>query len=257
MHFIRVILYCTLILLSSSPLCAETTEVIAGAGPSTRVVKIFFQKLSKLEATQSYRFIIPSQSAKHQGGIINADNFLFGRTGQPLAKYEQSLGKREIILARVPITFAVGEGVPKITLTMEDIRRIFLRETTNWQAFGGPDATIEVVGRERTESIFSNLKKEYPFFKQVIFDRVFHRDNEVVKFLASDSGKNAISFGAEPNFTTTYRLEVKDFNTGIAVGLVYDVVNDNHPVVLAAKEYAASIEWQKQLRKNQLLPIEP
>ena len=257
MHFIRVILYCTLILLSSSPLCAETTEVIAGAGPSTRVVKIFFQKLSQNEATCGCRFIVPEKSAKHQGGILNADNFLFGRTGRPLAKYEHSLGKREILLARVPVTFAVGESVPKVTLTMEDIRRIFLRETTNWQAFGGPDARIELVGRERAESIFGTLKKEYPFFKQVIFDRVFHRDNEVVKFLASGTGKNAISFGAEPNFTTTYRLEVKDFNTGIAVGLVYDVVNDNHPVVLAAKEYATSTEWQKQLRKNQFLPVKP
>lgn len=257
MDFIRTILCFVLLLLSPSTLWAESVEVIVGAGPSTRVVKIFFQHLSKHEATQGYRFIIPSQSAKHQGGIINADNFMFGRTGRPLATYEQSLGKREILLAKVPITFAMGKDVPKVILNLEDIRRIFQREITNWKTFGGPDATIELVGRERNESIFTILKNEYPFFKQVIFDRVFHRDTEVVDFLKSASGKHSISFGAEPNFQTTNRIEVSDFNSGIAVGLVYDVINDNHPVVLAAKEYAASVEWQKQLRKSQLLPVGP
>lgn len=257
MNIIRVAFCLALLFLSCSPLWAQQVEVIAGAGPSTRVVKIFFQKFSDNEAACEYRFIIPSQSAKHQGGIINADNFLFGRTGRPLAEFEQHLGKREIILARVPITFAIGEDVPRVQLSMEDIRRIFQREITNWSAFGGPDVAIELVGRERNESIFLALKKEYPFFKQVIFDRVFHRDTEVVKFLASDSGKHSITFGAAPNFQTTARLDVKDFKSGIAVGLVYDVINDNHPVVLAAKKYAASVEWQKQLRKSHMLPIKP
>ncbi len=257
MNMIRIISCFALLFLTHSPLWAEPVEVIAGAGPSTRVVKVFFQKFSDNAAACEYRFIIPSQSAKHQGGIINADNFMFGRTGRPLAEYEKALGKREILLAKVPISFAAGDAGMRVNLNMADIRSIFQRETTNWSAFGGPDAKIELVGRERKESIFTVLKKEYPFFKQVVFDRVFHRDTEVVKFLTSGAGKYAITFGATPNFQTTNRLQVEDFNSGIAVGLVYDVVNDRHPVVLAAKEYAASIEWQKQLQKNHFLPINP
>ena len=256
MGFTRIIFSLALLFLSCSPLWAEPVEVIAGAGPSTRVVKVFFQKFAKSEAAQQYRFIIPSQSAKHQGGIINADNFLFGRTGRPLAEFEKNLGKREIFLAKVPISFTAGRDVPKINLDMEDIRKIFQREIVNWNNFGGPDATIELVGRERNESIFGALKDEYPFFKQVIFDRVFHRDTEVVKFLESPVGRYSISFGATPNYQTTSRIKVKGFNSGVAVGLVYDVINDNHPVVLAAKKYATSDEWKKKVLKNHMLPVD-
>ena len=253
----RIISCFILLFLSYSPLWAEPVEVIAGAGPSTRVVKVFFQKFAKNEAASVYRFIIPSQSAKHQGGIINADNFLFGRTGRPLANFEKSLGKQEILLAKVPITFAAGEGAQRVQVSMEDIQKIFQREITNWNTFGGPDALIELVGRERNESIFGVLKDEYPYFKHIIFDRVFHRDTDVVEFLKSADGTHAISFGVTPNFETTYRLDVEDFNSGIAVGLVYDVVNDNHPVVVAAKEYVASTEWQKQLSKSHFPPVTP
>lgn len=257
MNIIRTIFCLALLLLLHSPVSAEPIEVVAGAGPSTRVVKIFFQKFSKFEAAQSYRFIIPNQSAKHQGGILNADNFLFGRIGRPLASYERHLGKEEILLAKVPIAFTAGECAQRVQLDMEHIRKIFQREISNWRDVGGPDAKIELVGRERNESIFSVLKNEYPFFKEVVFDRVFHRDTDVVDFLKSADGTHAISFGAEPNFETTHRLDVEDFNSGIAVGLVYDVVNDNHPVVVAAKEYATSEEWHKLLEKRNFLPVSP
>jgi hypothetical protein len=128
MYCIRAILCLFLFLSPASPLLAEQVEVISGAGPSTQIVKLFFKQFPKHKNIADYRFIVPAKSAKHQGGIINADIFLFGRTGRPLASFEYSLGKREIILGQVPIAFTAGKGVPRLRFNMNDMRKIFLRD---------------------------------------------------------------------------------------------------------------------------------
>jgi hypothetical protein len=256
MQIRRIILSFALLISFASPLLAEQVEIVAGAGPSTQIAKLFFKQLPKYEDVGDYRFIVPERSAKHRGGIINADNFLFGRTGHPLDKFDSALGKREIILAEVPVAFVAGNGVPRILFSMDQIRKIFLRETSNWGAFGGSDVPIELVGRERLETVFRFLKEKYPFFKQVTFDRVFHHDNEFVDFLNSSAGKYSISFGAAPNFDKSGRVNVTDFSCGIKVGLVYDVVNDKHPVVLAAKTFKASQYWKRLVLDAGMLPVD-
>ena len=256
MHFVRSCICIALLFLSASPLLAEQLEVIAGAGPSTRIVQLFFKELPRNKDVGDYRFLVPEKSAKHRGGIINADNFLFGRTGRPLAQFEKSLGKREIFLARVPVAFVTGHGVPRVPFSMDDIRKIFLREIVNWKDFGGSDVPIELVGRERREAVFLFLKERHPFFKQVTFDRVFHRDDEVMAFLASPSGKYSIGFGAASNFDASQRVEVNDFNFGIEVGLVYDVVNEDHPIVVAARDFAANDIWKRSVRDAGMLPVD-
>jgi hypothetical protein len=256
MRLIRTIICLLIFSTPASTLLAEQIEIIAGAGPSTQIVKLFFKQLPKHKNVADYRFIVPGKSAKHQGGIINADNFLFGRTGRPIAQFEHTLGKREIILGQVPIAFVAGNGVPRLRFTMEDIRKIFMREVDNWKAFGGSDVPIELIGRERRESFFLALKVKYPFFKQVVFDRVFHKDDGVMQFLASSAGKYAISFGAACNFPKTNQVDVTNFSIGIKVGLVYDFVNDAHPIVLAAKEFTASDDWKRLVHDAGMLPID-
>jgi hypothetical protein len=256
MQAVRTILLLILLLASTSLLHAKQIEVVAGAGPSTEVVKLFFRHFPKQKNIKDYKFIVPEKSAKHQGGIINADNFLFGRTGRPIKQFEYNIGKREIPLAQMPISFVAGKGVPRIPFTMNDIRKIFLRDIDNWLEFGGTDTRIELIGRERFETVFRVLKKQYPFFKEVVFDRVFHRDDEVIEFIAKPAGKFSIAFGVSPNFSKADRVMVSNFNLGITVGLVYDVVNDKHPIVLAAKEFANSIDWKRLVIDAGMIPVD-
>jgi len=256
MHIIRILCTLVLLILATSTLWADQIEVVAGAGPSTQITKLFFKQFPKHKDTGHYRFIVVEKSAKHLGGVVNADNFLFGRTGRLLFDVEKSFGKREIILAQIPISFAGGSGVPRIPFSMSDIQKIYTREIDNWKAFGGSDVPIELIGRERLEAVFISLKEQYPFFKTVIFDRVFHHDDIVAQFLTSPSGKYALAFGAAPNFPALNRVSVTDLNLGIEVGLVYDIVNEAHPIILAAKEFAASVEWQRFVRDAGMTPVD-
>lgn len=250
--FLLVLLFTVLV----NPALAIDKQIVAGAGPSTKIVDLFFEDFSKQPACANYNFTIMERSVKHKGGIQNSDAYLFGRTGRPLNAKEMALGKDDIFLAKVPIAFSKGLEVKTSPLTMVQIEQIFSREIVNWAKVGGPDAKIVLVGREPTEALFLALKEEYPAFNKVKFDKIFKKDHEVVKFLTSPQGRYAIAFGAEPNFKKFNLLEVNDFTSGVKLGLVVDNKNHQHPVVMAAQKYAQSPEWKNQVKKANMLPVD-
>jgi len=174
---------------------AQERQIVAGAGPSEEICKLFFTKFNELEGVEDYRFFVMEGSIKHNGGILNSNKYLFGRTGRPLKEEEKALGKKEIFLGQVPIAFAKGLEVNVSKLTMEQIEKIFTGQIKNWQDVGGQDAAILLVGREPTEALFLALKEEYPSFKEVQFEKTFNRDDEVTQFLSSPYGRHAIAFG--------------------------------------------------------------
>lgn len=231
-------------------------QVVAGAGPSTKVVELFFANFSKQPLAQGYEFIVPPMSKKHAGGIKNSDTYLFGRTGRPLNYDELMLNKQQIFLAKVPIVFATGQKGGVSELSLEQVVEIYSRRISRWSQLGGPDVEILTIGREPSEALFSELKEEYPSFKEVTFDLVMHTDDEVVKFLETPAGQYAIAFGAKPNFSRTRVLDVTGgFNAGVRLGLVLDNSNVGSPLVKAARDYAASKEWQSLVVQADLLPL--
>lgn len=244
----------SLSLFATHAFCLDT-QIVAGAGPSTKICKLFFTEFNQLDGVQGYKFLVMDGSVKHKGGILNSDKYLFGRTGRPLTAEEIALGKEQIFLAKVPIAFVKGLEVNVPPLSMDDIQKIFTREITNWSDLGGPDATILLVGREQTEALFMSLKEEYPVFKNVTFDKKFKKDDGVIQFLSSPLGKHAIAFGAKPNFSKYNLLEVEGFASGVSVGLVYDVKNKDNPMIKLAEEYAASSDWTNEVDKTPMLII--
>lgn len=235
---------------------ASNKQVIAGAGPSTKVVELFFSKLSLQPSAKDYEFVVPAMSTKHAGGITNTDRFLFGRTGHALTEAERAMNKKEILLAKVPIAFASGGGAKIPALSIDAIEKIFRKKINKWTELGGADIKIITVGREPTEALFMELKQDFPFFQEVKFDIVLKTDDEVVKLLKSPLGEYAIAFGAKPNFTDVRTLDVKGKgNVGILLGLVYDKNNENDPLVKAASIYAASDEWRRVVADAGLFPV--
>ncbi len=241
---------------SVSTAFSASEQVIAGAGPSTKVVEVFAKEFSKLPASAGYKFSVPPKSAKHAGGIKNSDNYIFGRTGRPLNDKEMSMNKAEIFLARIPIVFVVGPDVNIKGLTIKQIEDIFTGKISNWKDVGGPDKDIFVIGREATEALFSILKKEYPAFGNSSFDKLLKKDHLVVKMMHLNQGKYAIAFGAKPNYDELAEniLKVEGFSIGVEVGLVYDLKNKNHKLVKAAKDYAKGKQWAASVRSMGLLP---
>lgn len=235
---------------------AKETLVIAGAGPSTKVVELFFQNFAKQPIAQNYEFVVPPESIKHAGGIKNSFKSLFGRTGRPLNDAEKAYNRREIFLAMMPITFATGKEVKVATLSMRELEMIFRKEIKNWKTVGGPDAEILTVGREPTEALFSELKRYYTFFKQAQFDEVLNTDNEVVDLLKSTQGWYAIGFGAESNLRNLNEVRIEEeLHTGVRLGLVYDAKNEDNPLVKAVKEYAQSDEWKNIVKTAGAYPV--
>jgi len=229
-------------------------QLVAGAGPSTVIVQSFMTEFAKLPAAQGYEFTVPPRSAKHAGGIKCSDSNLFGRTGRPLTEEEKQGNKSEIFLARIPIAFAVGADAGVDSITLEDLEGIFSGRIDNWRQVGGPEAPIEVLGREPTEALFMVLKADYPFFRNAQFNKTFKKDNQILAFLKSPKGGHAIGFGAAPNFTEIPIIAVEGFSSGVSVGLVFDQKNKDHPVVRAAISFSRSSEWAERVKATGSLP---
>lgn len=254
-------LFSVVLLFASAPVTIFAghlqTQYISGAGPSTHIVSLFFARFSHTLAARDYEFIVPPKSTKHAGGITNSDTFLFGRTGRPLSKEERAKGKEEILLARVPIAFAIGAGAGVQELSLTQLEQVYTGHIDNWKHLGGADAPIITVGREPAEALFSELKRVAPFFRKAHFDRIFTKDHEVVKFMQTPQADYAIAFGARPNFTDLPLLMIGDnFDAGVRVGLVYDAANADHPLVRAARNFARSSAWREEVLRVSLLPAD-
>jgi hypothetical protein len=230
--------------------------MVMGAGPSTAVATLFFKHFSETEAAKEYTFEVEQRSIKHAGGITASDKYLFGRTGRPLSEKEKELNKRELILARIPLTMVIGKKTGITTITLEQLEQIFSRRVTNWNQLGGADHKIILVGREESEAAFNVLKKTYPFFLHANFDEILTRDHQIANFIKSNDGDYALSFGANSNFDEQYHLTVNGFKAGINLGLVYDAANSSHPLVESARAFSKSKTWTNILTGNGFLPAD-
>ena len=233
---------------------ASETIIIAGAGPSTKVVEKFCNELSSQPGAEGYTFQVPPKSVKHAGGIRASDVNIFGRTGRPLNEKEKALNKDEIFLARIPIAFVAGSDIGVTKLTIGQLEDIYSKKITNWKQLGGIDKQIFLIGREPTEALYSVLKVDYPIFAGIEFDKVATKDHLMVAFLNTSTGKGALGFGAKPNLEGLHIITVDEFESGVSLGLVYDLNNKDDQLVEAAKEFTKSETWVMSLKQEGFLP---
>lgn len=254
MRFLLVLVG-VLMLGSGGIVSAGETQFVAGAGPSTEIVQLFFREFGKLPVAADTQFKVIEASVKHAGGIKNSDIQLFGRTGRPLKEEEKALGKKEILLGRVLIAFAGGREIGVKNLNMQQLKAILTRKITNWKEVGGNNAPILILGRDRSEAVLSALREEYPWFDEVSFDKIFKTDDEIMKFIPGPEGRHAIVFGAKSQLPSDQLIPVAEMNAGLKVGLVYDVKNENNPLVKAAQQFSNSKEWHNVLKQHGQLAI--
>jgi len=230
---------------------AQQSQTVAGAGPSTKVVEAFVKLLAVDEAAQGYTFSVPPKSAKHAGGIKNAETSVFGRTGRPLSVSEKAAGVDEIFLAKMPISFVAGGQAGVRSLPLDQVCGIFTGRHTNWKEVGGKDRVIVIITREPTEALFLQLKDDVPCMKEVVATTfVLKKDDHVIDMLkTTELGRRAIGFGAARNFPEAIQLTVPGFDSGVRLGLVYRTSNRDHPLVRAARKVAQSEQWEATLKE--------
>ena len=226
---------------------SRRVEPVYGAGPSTRIVALFFEHFSKQPQAAGIDFLVPERSTKHAGGVRASGQYLFGRTGRPLIKQEKAQEKFEILLGRVPVGFATSLAVKLPPLRFPDIERIFSGQVKNWSELGGPDAPIILVGRESTEAVLVALSKHFPSLVDAPYEQILKRDHAVVNFLSSPAGKYAIGFGALSNFSELNLIDLQGQPLGVNVGLVVDNKNKNNALVKAVEQYANGEEWRQRV----------
>ena len=251
---VNVVALCSVLMVSSLTFAAEK-QVVAGAGPSTKIVQDFFATFSKQPIAIGVNFEIPEKSAKHIGGVKCSDFNIFGRTGRPLNSKEKRLNKDEIFLAKVPIAFAIGSGAGVESISLVELEKIYSGQISNWSEVGGADAKIVLVGREPSEALFMELKKKYGFFNGVRFAAKFDIDDNVVNFMKTPNSQYALAFGAKSNFKELNPVTVKGFSAGVRLGLVYDLKNSDHRLVQAAAAFAKNPEWQAIVKEKGLIPV--
>ena len=251
-------LVCMLVILNllgvSDVSAGNKKQIVAGAGPSTKIVTLFMELLSKTGVGKEYQFTVPENSIKHAGGIRSTKKYIFGRTGRPLNDQEKSRGFEELILGKMPIAFVAGRENGVQWLKIDQICAIFTGKTNNWHDVGGNDHEVIIFSREPTEALLQVLKKELPCMRKLAKTRfIFKKDHHLVQALKTHKqGVFAISFGAEKNFSKEFILNVEGFSSGVDLGLVFRSVNRNHPLVQEAKELVQSGAWQKILLQNNL-----
>ena len=235
----------------ANPVHADT-QIIAGAGPSTKIVASFVKLLAKTEAGGKYQFKVPIKSTKHAGGIKNTKKYIFGRTGRPLNKKEQQGDVEELFLAKMPIAFVAGAKIGMTKMTVDQVCGVFAGKIKNWKEIGGADHETILITREPREALFLALKRTLPCMRKVAKTRYkFKKDHQVIQAITvTPAGAYAIGFGAVRNFPKESLIQVDGFNSGVNLGLVFKKKNQGHPLVDAANRLVRSKEWLEIL--NQL-----
>ncbi|MEB3343137.1 substrate-binding domain-containing protein [Okeania sp.] len=139
----------------------KQTIKIGGAGTPYPAMKLLASAYQKQTSGTKIDFIESSQTG---GGIAGVKVGLIemGTVTRPPKPKETAdqLTYREFAKdALLVATHSSVEGVKN--LTTEDLRAIYSGQITNWQEFGGPDATIVVLDRPEDESGKKLLRKYY------------------------------------------------------------------------------------------------
>jgi phosphate transport system substrate-binding protein len=66
----------------------------------------------------------------------------------------------ETAVAKDGVTFYVSDANPVKSLTVEQLRKIYMGDLTNWKDVGGPDAPIVVYSRENSSGTYVFVKEE-------------------------------------------------------------------------------------------------
>ncbi|MGV7224349.1 MAG: substrate-binding domain-containing protein [Nitrospinales bacterium] len=259
---IGVISVCLLFNLGAIAMASETGDakslMIAGAGPSTKVVELLAKEFSS--AQPGFSITVPPKSIKHKGGMewVAKKGMLFGRTGRPLSAGDKNAFPTlvEFPIARVKLAFAVKKDLGVTKLSLDQLKGLYTGQIKDWKEVGGVDRPVMLLGRKKGESVLGALIKDLPYMADANFVKIYDKEHQIIKAIGDVPG--AIGFSSKRNLAAKKELtllEIKGFNSGLQVGLVYDQKNENAPSVNLFKKFIQSDKWSKALQVNDFLSL--
>ncbi len=232
--------------------------MIAGAGPSTKIVELLAREF--MAAHPGYSVTVPPKSIKHAGGLkwATVQNMLFGRTGRPMSESDKKTFPTavELPIAKTKVAFAVAKSLGITKLTLKQWMDIYKGKIKSWKDAGGPDIPVILLGRESGESVSSAIIDSFPFFGKAIFPKIYDKEHQIIKAIGQIPG--AVGFSTLSNFLphdNYTALDIADFEVGLRVAIVYDAKNENAKTVVVMKKFLESDAWINAVKNNNFIPI--
>ncbi|MCL0094544.1 phosphate ABC transporter substrate-binding protein [Dehalococcoidales bacterium] len=143
------------------PAPAEERVVVGG---STSVYVVATLLAERFEEKHP-EIVVEAHSVGSTAGIVGAHEGTFdiGMSSRWLEGDEPGWGLKEFVICHDAIAAIVHPANPVEGLTMDELRKIFLGEITNWKEVGGKDLEITVIIREAgsgTRAAFEDIVHE-------------------------------------------------------------------------------------------------
>lgn len=168
---------------------AEAGLIVAGSTSVQPYAEILAEEYGILKPSS----VIDIQGGGSSAGITAAKSGTAGIGMSSRALHDDEKGLWSIEIAKDGLAVIVNPSNPILDLTLDDIRRIYAADITNWSEIGGLDSKIHVITREEgsgTRGAFTDLVME----KTEITPKAIVQDsNGAVKQLVKDD-PNAIGF---------------------------------------------------------------
>jgi len=144
---------------------AKTTLTVKGSDTMVVLVQLWAEEFMKREPGVSVQ-VTGGGSGTGFAALLNGTTDL-AMASRPIkdseaSQVQQRHGEKpaELAVAKDGITFYVHESNPAASLTLTQLRDIYLGDLKNWKALGGPDRRIVVYSRENSSGTYAFVKEE-------------------------------------------------------------------------------------------------
>ena len=181
------------------PVMSLDTVVVGGTGANQEILRIIASEFMKLNPD----CVIEVPDTIGSGGGIKAVSngaIDIARVARELKDTEKidGLVYREFGLS--PVVFATNRNTDIDNLSMSQVYDIYRGTQNNWQAFGGGNQRIYVIGRENGDSSLSEIQKIMKEFQNLEYSAqllVVNKDTMMIDRLSQKPG--AIGYGSLSN----------------------------------------------------------
>ena len=202
---------------------------------------------------------------------------------RPLTAAERSSGKRELVVARVPIAFFAAKEVGQKNLTINKVCDILSGYIGNWSEVGGADVPLVVYRVPKSHPInltliknsncdgsigaASAIMREFPTMEEL--NTALANNTSMSDTLTEGSDKSASA--SKPSLSGTpgkakkavafywgtlkgeprgVQIKVQDFRAGVPMGLIYNIDDVRDPLIVEMNKLSHSPDWSRILSRH-------
>ncbi|MFV1998633.1 MAG: substrate-binding domain-containing protein [Acidiferrobacterales bacterium] len=201
--------------------------------------------------------------------IANMSADIGGSCRRKIRGIAEESGVVQVPVAWDALVVIVNKDNPVSNISLEDLRKVYLGQITNWNELGGPDLPLQLfarkgkisgVGRTARKLLFDGYDQE--FVTEFLFDSSGPLEKQVIV----DAGAIAISgissarkrdvkiLDLEGNSPSYENIQTGQYMLYRTLYLVYNENNEQADMIKDFIKYAGSIEGRDVIRANGTVP---